>query len=82
MKLILHPIDRHPVMTCSFRHPVHLIECGEVNPLMLNPYAGGGLFGQYKMMQKKGKVTETLAYGYSYESTQRELSNEYQLDRV
>ena len=27
-------------------------------------------------------MTETLAYGYSYESTQRELSNEYQQDRV
>ena len=28
------------------------------------------------------KMTETLANGYSYESTQRELSNEYQHDRV
>ena len=27
-------------------------------------------------------MTETLAYRYSYESTQRELSNEYQHDRV
>ena len=27
-------------------------------------------------------MTETLAYGYSSESTQRELSNEYQHDRV
>ena len=27
-------------------------------------------------------MTETLANGYSYESTQRELSNEYQHDRV
>ena len=27
-------------------------------------------------------MTETLAYGYSYESTQWELSNEYQYDRV
>ena len=27
-------------------------------------------------------MTETLAYGYSSESTQRELSNEYQYDRV
>ena len=27
-------------------------------------------------------MTETLANGYSYESTQRELSNEYQYDRV
>ena len=27
-------------------------------------------------------MTETLAYGYSYESSQRELSNEYQHDRI
>ena len=27
-------------------------------------------------------MTETLTYGYSYESTQRELSNEYHHDRV
>ena len=26
-------------------------------------------------------MIETLAYGYSYESTRRELSNEYQHDR-
>ena len=35
-----------------------------------------------KMMQKTYKMTETLAHGYSSESTQRELSYEYQLDRV
>ena len=39
-------------------------------------------FGQYKMMQKSWNMIETLAHGYSYESTQRELSNEYQHDRV
>ena len=33
-------------------------------------------------MQKTWKMTETLANGYSSESTQRELSNEYQDDRV
>ena len=33
-------------------------------------------------MQKKTKITETLANGYSYESTRQELSNEYQDDRV
>ena len=27
-------------------------------------------------------MTETLAHGYSFESSQRELSNEYKLDRV
>ena len=36
----------------------------------------------YKRMQKTLKMTETLANGYSYESTQRELSDEYQYDRV
>ena len=33
-------------------------------------------------MQKTLKMIETLANGYSFESTQRELSNEYQHDRV
>ena len=32
--------------------------------------------------QSKKKLTETLANGYSSKSTQRELSNEYQHDRV
>ena len=41
------------------------------------PYAAGGLFGKYKKMQKAEDMTETLAYGYSSESTRRELSNEY-----
>ena len=31
---------------------------------------------------KTRKMTETLAYGYSSESAQRELSNEYQHDRI
>ena len=34
-----------------------------------HPYAVGGYFGQYKMMQKSWKMTETLAYGYLSEST-------------
>ena len=33
-------------------------------------------------MENPWEMTETLAYGYSFESTQRELSNEYQHDRV
>ena len=33
-------------------------------------------------MQKTWKMTEILANGYSSESTLRELSNEYQHDRV
>ena len=32
---------------------------------------------QYKMMQRTLKMTETLANGYSFESTLQELSNEY-----
>ena len=50
-----------------------------------NPHAAGGQFGQfgqYKILQKPLKMTETLAHGYSYESTQQELSNEHQHDRV
>ena len=34
------------------------------------------------MMQNSVKMTQTLANGYSSESTQQELSNEYQHDRV
>ena len=34
------------------------------------------------MMQKTWKMAEALAYGYSSDSTQRELSNEYLNDRV
>ena len=48
-------------------------------PLFI-PFAAGGKFSQYKIMQKGWKMTETLANGYSSESTQRELSNEYQHD--
>ena len=33
-------------------------------------------------MQKSQKMAETLAHGYSYDSTQQELYNEYQHDRV
>ena len=35
-----------------------------------------------KLWEKAERMTETLAHGYSYESTQQELSNEYQFDRV
>ena len=37
--------------------------------LYINPYNAGGVFGQYKMAQKSWKITETLAYGYSFETT-------------
>ena len=52
------------------------------NQSAFNPYAAGGQFRQYKMIFKNLKMSETQAYGYSSESTQRELSNEYQHDRV
>ena len=29
-----------------------------------HPYAAGGLFGQYEIMQKALKMTESLAQGY------------------
>ena len=48
----------------------------------INLYAADDYFGQYKMMQKTLKMTETLAYGHSSESTQWDPSNEYQHDRV
>ena len=50
--------------------------------IQINPYAADGYFGQYNMIQKNWKMIETLANGYSSESTQQELSNEYQHDRV
>ena len=49
---------------------------------VLNPYAAGGYFGQYKIMLKSWKITETLTNGYSSESTQQEPLNEYQHDWV
>ena len=45
--------------------------------VFVNPYAAGGYFGQYITIQKSGGIPETLAHGYSSESTQREVSNEY-----
>ena len=39
-------------------------------------------FAYSKWRKNAEKLTETLAHGYSYESTQWELSNEYQHDRV
>ena len=50
--------------------------------VIFQDYAAGGYLGQYKMMQKSWKITETMVNGYSYESTQWGLSNEYQHDRV
>ena len=41
-----------------------------------------GYFGQFKIIQKNWKMSETLSFGNSSESTQRELSNEYQHEIV
>ena len=51
---------------------------------MIYPYAAGGYkFGQFKIMLKNTlKMIETLANWYLSESTQRDLSNEYQHDMV
>ena len=50
----------------------HSLSIGRVNPYT------AGIQNDAKTL----KMTETLANGYSSESTQRELSNEYQRDRV
>ena len=63
--------DRDINATCTYQLVLHI-----------NPYAAGGKFGQYKMMQKTWKITETLACGYSPASAQQELSDEYQNERV
>ena len=64
------------------KHSIRRIEKYSFPNLTLNPYAAGGYFGRYKMMQKSCKMTETLENGYSSESTHQEFSNEYQHDRV
>ena len=52
-----------------------------VNPLTLTLLVAN-LAANTKSCKKTDKMTETVANGYSYESTQRELSYEYQHDRV
>ena len=54
----------------------------DTNWLRISPHAGGGSFGQCKIKQKTLKMAETLSNGYLSRSTQWELSNEYQQDRV
>ena len=48
----------------------------------VNPCATGGYFGHFKSMQQTLKLTETLAFGYSSESTRQELFNKHQHARV
>ena len=47
-----------------------------------NPYTAGWLIWPIQNDAKTSKITETLANGYSSESTRQELSNEYQHDKV
>ena len=42
-----------------------------------NPYAGGGYFGQYNMMQSTSKMTWSMEHGYSSNSSQLELLNNW-----
>ena len=74
----------HYTMYSNRRVPFFLGECPNLNNVSrhANPYAAGGLFGQFKMMQKPFKMAETLTLGYLSESAQQEVSNEYQHDRV
>ena len=58
------------------------VSAGQCGGQSCKSYTAGGYVGLYKMMQKTWKITEPLAHGYSSESTQQELSNEYQHDRV
>ena len=45
----------------------------------LNPFAAGWKFGQHEIMTKICEMTETMENGYSPDSTQWELSNEYNM---
>ena len=69
-------------MSLSVISAMHPATWWKVHKSAFNSYAAGGKFGKYKMVQKTWKMAETLAYGYSSESTQWELSNEYQHDMV
>ena len=53
--------------------------CGRVS---FNPICCWWLIRAIQNDVKKKKMTETLAYGYSSQSMQRELSNEYQVGMV
>ena len=49
---------------------------------MFNPHAAGANLANTKLCKKPKKMTENLTHGYLSENTQRELSNDYQHDRV
>ena len=72
-------------LDCLDSRLLHVHVYGLSTPSPPNPYAAaaaGGGFGLYKMMLNPLKMTETLTHGYSSESTQQELMNDYQNDRV
>ena len=48
--------------------------------IILTLFNAGGYLGQHEMMTKGSEMAETLAHGYSSDSTQRELSYEYPHD--
>ena len=57
--------------------------CHITQTLLSYSYAAGDQFGQCKMMQKNNTQNDpNLVNGYSSDSTQRELANENQHDRV
>ena len=58
------------------------VDINGLSSLLFNPYAAGGLFEQKQNYLKKVDKMGTLAYGYSFESTKGELSNEYKHDKV
>ena len=69
-------------MQFSALYTLNVYLMSEIAKRYLNPYAACGQFCQCTMIKKTWIITETLAYGYSSESAQRELSNEYQHERV
>ena len=46
--------------------------------LFVNHFAADGYIGQHEIMTKSWEINETMANGYSSDSAQEELSNEYQ----
>ena len=54
---------------------IKVAQNGEILLALLTLMLLVGNFGLYKMIQTAWKMTETLAYGYSSESTQRDRSN-------
>ena len=75
------PVFQVSVINLFFLHHFVLVKLA-TSSIRVNNSAAGDQFCHYDVMQKILKMTKTLAHGYSFESTQWELSNEYQYDRV